>query len=96
VFLLPPPEIVAIQGLVRLGVGGRGRLARHLPGQVGFLLGGEEEIAVGFGGQVLALCFLESAIGTALTVERVKVVGIELRVGEWPRKVPALVLTEKV
>jgi hypothetical protein len=77
-------------------VGRRAGVARHFAGQVGFLLGGEEEIAVGFDGQVLATFLLESAIGTALTVERVEVVGIELRIGERPRKVPALIVTEKV
>ena len=35
-------------------------------------------------------------MGNALTVEGVKVVYIELQVGEWFRKVTALTVTERV
>jgi hypothetical protein len=65
-------------------------------GQVVFLLGCEEEIAVGLDGQVLALFLPESAIGTTLAVEGVEVVDIELRAGELSRKAPAFVGAEKV
>jgi hypothetical protein len=92
---VPPPKIVAVQ-LARVGVGGKAAIACHLPCQVGLLLGEEEEIAVGFDGQILAFFLLESAIGTTLTVEGVKVIDIELQVGEWPRKIPALTVTERV
>jgi hypothetical protein len=93
VLLEPPPKTGAIQ-IGRVGGRGRGGSARHLLGQFDFLLGSEKEIAVGLDGQILAFFLLESAIGTALTVEGVKVVDVELRVGEPPREVGALGLEE--
>src|SRR5690349_9608441 len=53
-------------------------------------------MAKGPDGQILALFLLESAIGAALAIERIKVVDIELRAGEWPCEVTALVGAEKV
>lgn len=93
--LVPIPEVVASE-LARVGARNRVRVARHPTLQVGFLLGRKEEIAVSLDGQVLALCIVESTIGTTLTVEGVKVLDIELRVGKRARKVRSVIVAEKL
>ncbi len=96
VLLLPTPKIVDIRSVVRVSVGGRGIMIFLCPvGQLRFLLGRKKEIAVGFDRQIPAVFLLESAIGATLTIERVKVVYIKLKVGERLEKGPGT-FTEKV
>lgn len=86
VLLVPPPDVPALEC-------GPGVCRRCTPapenqcGDLEFLCGREEQVAVGRDGEVIPVLLLEPAVGAALTVKRVDVLRIKVRGGELPSEV---------